>query len=483
MVDKSHNTKNSIFWSLIQQFSTQGIGFIVAIIMARLILPKDFGLMGLVYVYVAIGAVLLEGGLTHSLIRTQKPDEEDFSTVFFINLFISISFYIILYFSAPFISDFYNEKMLINIIRIYSLTFIISSFSVIQNTILIKNLKFKTIFLINIPSLLISSLVSIVLAILGYGVWSLVWGGITKSFLLTLQLWYYGKWNPIFTFNLDKFKLHFNFGYKIALMDVLNAIYANIFQLFIGKSFSITTVGYFTQANTLRQIPVSNIYGAINNVAYPLFAENIQDNSKLLLMYKKLLIIMVYVITPLLIYLCVFGEPILRFLFTAKWLPALPYLKILCFAGMLHPLVVFNMNIFKVKGRSDLYLFLGFTNKFLITLGILLSLKYGIKVLLWSQVVSYFISFLINSYFMGKLLEYKLFKQILDLLPVFVLSLILWIAITYLDVLMVNLHFNDFSRLSIGVIVSLIVYYSFSIIFEINEINDIKKLMIYKKFK
>lgn len=480
-MSKSHKVKDSLVWSLFQQFSTQGIGFVVAIIMARLILPKDFGLMGLVYVYVAIGAVLLEGGLTHSLIRTQKTDDEDFSTVFFINLIVSSTFYIILYFSAPFISDFYNEEMLTNIIRVYSLTFIISSFSVIQNTILIKKLQFKTIFLINIPSLLISSVVGIILAKLGYGVWSLVWSGIIKSILLSLQLWYYGKWRPLFIFNVDKFKHHFGFGYKIALMEVINSVYANIFQLFIGKFFSISNVGYFTQANTLRQIPVSNIYGAINNVAYPLLSENSQDNNKILLIYKKLLIMMVYVITPLLIYLLVFGEPILRFLFTSKWLPALPYLKILCFAGILHPLVVFNMNIFKVKGRSDLYLILGFVNKVFITLGILFSLKYGIEMLLWSQVVSYFISFLINSYFMGKLLDYKLLNQVFDLMPIFILSLILWIAITYLDVLMVNLKFSDFYRLGTGVFFSLIIYYLFSIIFKINELNDIKKLILYKK--
>jgi O-antigen/teichoic acid export membrane protein len=480
-VNKSHIAKNSIYWSLIQQFSTQSIGFIVAVVMARLILPSDFGLMGLVYIYIAIGTVLIDGGLTHSLIRTQNPDDEDYSTVFFLNLLISVLFYFILYFSAPYISDFYKEKLLTNIIRIYSLTFIISSFSVIQNTILVKNLKFKTIFLINLPSLFISSIVGIILAIYGYGVWSLVWSGIVKSVLLTLQLWYYGQWKLIYIFKWEKFKYHFNFGYKIALMEVINSIYANIFQLFIGKFFSISKVGYFTQANTLRQIPVANIYGAVNNVAYPLLVKNSHDNNKILLIYKKLLIMMVYVITPLLVYLCVFGEPILRFLFTDKWLPALPYLKILCFAGILHPLVVFNMNIFKVKGRSDLYLILGFTNKIFITLGILFSLKYGIEVLLWSLVVSYFISFLLNSYYMGKLLDYNYLKQFIDLMPVFVVSIILWIAITYLDVLMINLNFNDFFRLSTGVIISLIVYYLFSLLFKINEIKDIKKLILHRK--
>ncbi len=480
-MSKLSKPKISIIWALAQQFSTQIIGLLVTVIMARLIMPEEYGLMGLVYVYAAIATVLVEGGLTHSLIRTPNPDNEDFSSVFFANLIVSLVLYIILFFCAPFISEFYNQDILTSIIRVYSLTFLISSFSVVQNTILIKSLKFKTILLINLPSLFISSIVGVILAVIGYGVWSLVWSAIVKSFLLTVQFWYYSSWRPTFKINKLKLKYHFSFGFKIALMEIINSIYANIFQLFIGKYFSIAKVGYFTQANTLKQIPVSNIYGGINKVAFPLLAESSNDDAKMKEIYRKLLKIMIFVITPLMVYLYVFGEPILIFLFTERWLPALPFLKILCFSGMLHPLVVFNMNIFKVKGRSDMYLILGVINKFFITIGIVLSIKYGIELLLWSQVFSYFISFLLNSYYMGKLIEYNLFNQIIDLLPIFMISLITGLIMIYIFRIIDAEFISNFVKLLVGGVSGLVIYISLAFLFKLKEISVLKEIIFVQK--
>ncbi|QNJ98951.1 lipopolysaccharide biosynthesis protein [Constantimarinum furrinae] len=472
--------RSNALWSLLQQFSSQGINFVVIIFMTRMILPEDFGLMGMIYVFISIGVVLLEGGMTESLIRTKDPDTHDFSSVFYVNLISSIAVYALVYVSAPFIAKFYDQEVLTNIIRVFSLTFVISAFTAVQNAILVKELRFKRQIAIVIPALIISSIVGLTMAYHGYGVWSLVYMALVKAFLISVQLWFYASWKPTLSLQWGRVKHHFSFGYKIALMEILNSIFANIFNIFIGKNFAVAQVGYYTQANTLKQVPVSNIYGAINKVAYPIFSSIQDDAEKMLTVYRRMLLLMMFVLTPIMVCLIILAAPAITFLFTEKWLPALPYLQILCFAGILHPLVVFNMVIFKVKGRSDLYLYLGFINKLFIVIGIIATFKVGIIALLWSQVAAYFVSFLLNSFYLSRVMGYHFLKQLADLIPILLLNVFVGAVLYYVYGLLTSYGLGNFTVLLIGTTVSVLLYIVLSKMFKMNELIDLRSMVAHR---
>ena len=229
---------SGLVWTFTQQFGNQLIGFFVSLVLARILLPEEFGLIGMIVVVVAIGNALLEGGLTKSLIQDKESNQEDYSTVFYFQLFSSIIVYIVVFILAPFIAEFYEKEVLINIIRVYSLSLIITSFSAIQLARLTKLMDFKTQTLIAIPATLIGGIAGIFMAYAGYGVWSLVWSSIITSSINSIQVWFYSGWTPDFMFSSLKFKKHFNYGYKLTLSDLLNRIFNNIFLIVIGKYFS-----------------------------------------------------------------------------------------------------------------------------------------------------------------------------------------------------------------------------------------------------
>src|SRR5690606_36510613 len=271
---------------------------------------------------------------------------------------------------------------------------------------LTKEMNFKTQTLIAIPASLAGGFTGIIMAYLGFGVWSLVWSSIVTIVVSTVQLWIYSKWKPDWTFSISKFKMHFYFGYKLTISGLLDKIFNNIFLIIIGKFFSPAQVGFFTRAETMKQLPVTNISNTLNKVAYPLFASIQDDNIQLKRVYKKLMKMVLFVVAPVLILSAVLAEPIFRFLFTEKWLPAVPYFQILCAAGILYPLHAYNLNILNVKGRSDLFLKLEVIKKIIIVLAIIFALPYGIIALLYGQVFISIIVYFINSHYSGKFIGY-----------------------------------------------------------------------------
>jgi O-antigen/teichoic acid export membrane protein len=285
-------------WTFAQQFGIQGIGFLVSIVLARLLLPKEFGLIGMISVFMGIGSSLINSGLTQSLIRTPDPDEVDYSTVFYFNLLGSILVYWVLFFAAPFIGAFFSQPILVELIRIYCLSFIITAFSQVQLTKLTKEMNFKMQMTIAIPSLIGAGLLGIFLAYKGYGVWSLVWMGLFQSFLSTLQRWLGSGWTPSLVFDKEKFIYHFKFGYKLTLSGLLDTVFTNIYQIIIGRYFIVADVGFYTRANSLKQLPVNNLSGALNKISYPLFASIQNDDIRLKKAYKQIMQMVIFVIAP-----------------------------------------------------------------------------------------------------------------------------------------------------------------------------------------
>lgn len=471
---------SGLIWTFAQQFGTQGIQFLVSIVMARLLLPEEFGLIGMISVFVAIGTSLMNSGLTQSLIRSEKPDQEDYSTVFYFNLMGSIVVYFLLFFSAPLIADFFNQSILINIIRIYCFSFIINAFSAVQLARLTKEMDFRTQMTVAIPSLIGSGLLGIFLAFHGYGVWSLVWMSLSQAFISTVQLWWRTGWRPSLVFKIEKFKTHFQFGYKLTLSGLLDTIFKNIYQIIIGKFFLASQVGFYTRANSLKQLPVLNISGALNKVTYPLFASIQNDDVRLKNVYKQIMQMVVFVIAPVLITMGVLAEPLFRFLFTEKWLPAVPYFQILCLTGILFPIHSYNLNILKVKGRSDLFLKLEVIKKALIIMTIAVSIQFGIIGLIWGQLFTSVVAFFINTHYTGKFLNYGSWQQAKDIIPIIFLAFIAGFAVLSIDYLMRINHFVDILRLITGGLVGLMVFSSIAWIVRMDTLQDFIKIVLKK---
>ncbi|UOK43752.1 MULTISPECIES: lipopolysaccharide biosynthesis protein [Flavobacterium] len=405
-------------WTYTEQFSGQIINFLVNIILTRTLFPEDFGALGMLFVFTSIANVIVDGGMTVSVIRKKDADQRDFSTVFWINILVSLFLYCVLYLAAPFVAEFYHKPELRSILRVYSLTILIQSFAVVQSAVLLKNLNFKRQALMKIPSLVISSTVGIVMAFKGYGVWSLVFMYLIQSFLWVLFHWVFSDWKPTLVFDKSLFKSHFGYGFKLTVAEMLNSVFANLYQIVIGKFYNISQVGYYTQALTLRQVPISNVYGSAGKVLLPIFSKIQNDEQRFNETYKKVFSTLLFIIIPILTYLIVFSEPIVVLLYTEKWKATAPFLVSLAAAGMLSVVCNFNLTMLKIKGESSLILKIESFNKLqtLLFITAVVVLGFSIDVLMIVIPISAIVSYCIINYFTSKYLSIAYYETIFILL-------------------------------------------------------------------
>jgi O-antigen/teichoic acid export membrane protein len=468
---------SGVFWTGIEQVGTQLINFIVSVILARLLLPEDFGLIGMIAIFMGIGGVLVNSGLTSSLIRSSNLTQEDYSTVFVFNMLGSFVVYIIIYFSAPYIAVFYNQEILIGLIRWYSLSIIIQAFSTVQQTRLTKKLDFKTQTFVFLPALFLGGIIGVLLALKEYGVWSLVVMSLVQTTVKTILLWYRSKWTPDLKFSDKAFKKHFNFGYKLTLSGLLEIVFSNIYNIIIGKFYSVAQVGYYQRANSLQLLPATSVSSVISKVSYPLFSQIKDDNIRFKRVFRKILKLMIFIIAPILLVLAVLAEPLFRFLFTEKWLPAVPYFQILVVTGILYPLHAYNLNIINVKGRSDLFLRLEIIKKVLFISVIMVAFKFGLYGLLYSSVLFSIIAFFINTYYSGRFINYSTLEQIKDIYPIILLSLLTGFIVYILDRFILFDICCDFARLALGAILAVIVYVFTAYFFKFESLTEINILI------
>ena len=424
---------SSMIWTFSQQFGTQLITFAVSVILARLLLPSDFGTIAMFTVVMSIASAFVDGGMSSSLIRSTNVDDRDLSTIFWFNLGVAVAMYIIIFLTAPIIADFYKVEILTPVIRVYSVSIIIKSLTGVQSTRFVKAMDFKTLFKIQLPSLIIGAVSGVVMAYSGFGIWSLVFYPIIQSVVGGIQLWFYSKWRPKFIFDKKKFIYHFSFGYKMTLSGLLDTIFTSLYTIIIGKMFSPVQLGFYNRADNLKQLPVANLSAALNKVTFPLFAKIKDDDNKLKEVYQKVMKMVIFVIAPVLFLMMVVAEPMIRFLLTDKWLPAVPYLQVLVLSGILYPIHAYNLNILRVKGRSDLFLKLEFWKKGLQVLILLASVSFGVIGIVWGQVIFSILAFFINTYYTGKYLKYGSFYQLKDVSPVMLVSAIIALAIYLAD--------------------------------------------------
>ncbi|TFV97193.1 lipopolysaccharide biosynthesis protein [Algoriphagus kandeliae] len=473
-------TLHGFFWSLTQQFGVQLTMILVTIFLARILEPADFGLIGMLAVFMALGNSLIDAGMTSSLIRTKDADQRDFSTVFFINLAVGVLVYLAMVFSAGLISEFFNQPALKAIIKVYCLTFLIYPFSAVQRTRLVKNMDFKTELKITIPSTIVGGLLGLVLAFQGFGVWALVGMNLAQNLLLSVQFWVYSNWRPSWVIDWERFKYHFGYGAKLTLAGVINSVFSNIYHLVIGKFFPVTQLGYYTKADSLKQIPVKNISNTLSKVTFPMFSEIQDDDEKLKVAYKRIMQQVLFWLTPVMALSAVLAEPLFRIVLTEKWIPAVPYFQILCFIGLMFPIHSYNLNILKVKGRSDLFLKLEIIKKSLTVVGIIIALPYGIFALLWTQVILNLVAFGINSFYSGRFIGYNVWSQLRDILPIFLIGGVAAIGGWFVKGSIGNFPAVDWIQLIGGGLIGIMIYFLISWGAKSEPFVDFRKIILKK---
>ncbi len=466
----------SVIWKLSERFGIQIISFVVTIILSRILLPSDFGAIAMFLVVTAISDTIIEGGLASSLIRTEKIGNKDLSTVFWFNIVISILLYGLIFIVSPFISSFYNMPILTSLIRVYSIVIIINSFVVVQKALLEKELKFKTIFKIQLPSVILGGVSGVYFAYQGYGVWSLVYYKIIQVFVFSLQHWFYSNWKPSFLFDKIKFKYHFKYGYKLTLSSLLDTIFQNIYSIVIGKFFSSVQLGYYDRANTLKKAPIGNLSAALNAVTFPLFSKIANEKEKLREGYKRIMKIVIFILAPFLSLLIVVAEPLIEFLLTDKWLPAVPYFRVLVLSGILYPIHAYNLNILKVFGRSDLFLKLEVIKKTLIAITLFLAIPFGIMGIIWGQVITSVLAFFINTHYSGRFINYSSWHQIKDLLPSLLLSFFVAVIVYILNN-QFFIKFNLLVQLTVNSITYALLYIILIYLLKFKEIEYLKEII------
>lgn len=427
-------TISGLIWTFSQQFSVQFISFAVSIILARLLMPAEFGLIAMITIFVSIGNTLSDSGLASSLIRTSDVNQNDLSTVFFVNIFSSTIIYLIIFVSAPAIAIFYKQPVLTAVVRVYCLSFIINSFVTVQSTLLSKEMNFKKQMFIQIPIAIICGIAGVIMAYSGFGVWTFVWMNIINACLNVALHWINSDWYPKMIFDWASFRKHIRFGYKLMFSALLDQSFENLYSIIIGRFYSPGSLALYNRAYTLQMLPVQNISSALNKVTYPLFAKIQNDDEKLRAAYQKILIQVIFWTVPVMLILQLCATPLISFLLTDKWLGAVPYLNILCFCGILYPLHIYNLNILLVKGRSDLFFKLEIAKKIVFVSGIPIFFMYNIEGLAWWLLINSVISFFINSFYSGKFIRYNVFAQLRDILPIFLLGFAIWLALKWIHI-------------------------------------------------
>jgi polysaccharide biosynthesis protein len=466
-------TTKGLFWSSVERFSNQGVQFVFSIILARLLSPSDYGIIAMVTIFFAVAQSFVDSGFSNALIRKTDRVEEDLSTCFYFNIGVGIIAYIVLFLIAPLVASFYNQPILSPIIRITGLGVVLNSLCVVQQALFTIKIDFKSQAKVTLSATIISGVVGVVLAYQGYGVWALVWQGVVLSLVRMGLLWLMSKWRPTTGFSKSSFNYLFGYGSKLLASGLLDTIYNNIYPIVIGKFYTPVQLGNYSRALSFAQLPSSNITSILQRVTFPVLSTIQDDIPRLQANYRRLLKLSAFIVFPLMTGLAAVAFPMIRIILTPKWEGCSLYLQIICFALMLYPIHAINLNLLQVKGRSDLFLRLEVIKKIVGVCIMCITIPLGITAMCIGMVASSLIALFINTFYTGKLIDIGYLKQMRDLLPIFINSLLMG------GVVFITIQFimNDFFKLMVGGIIGGLYYLLSSYIFTRDEAAELKVLL------
>lgn len=424
-------TVKGVGWSFADNIANQGITFLVGLVLARLITPEEYGLIGIILIFVAVFDSIVNCGFSNALIRKNDVKDLDYNTVFIVNMVLSIVLFIIFFFSAQFIADFFKQPMLRPLTQVMGSIVIIHAFAIIQRTILIKRIDFKTQTKASIISSVSSGVIGITMAFYGYGVWSLVGQQLSRALLNTVCLWIYSHWWPKLQFSWNSFRELFGFGWKLLVSSLIDTIWKEIYQVVIGKYYAPATLGQYTRAHQFGSIFSSNLNSVIQRVSYPVLSSMQDDKQRMKEGYRRVIKVTMLVTFVLMLGLAAVSKPMIQVLVGDQWLIAANFLPIICLQMMLYPLHALNLNMLQVQGRSDLFLKLEIIKKCVAVIPLSLGIFVGIYWMICGSVFTGMFAYYLNSYYSGKFLSYNIIAQIKDILPSFWIATIMAI-LTYL---------------------------------------------------
>lgn len=436
---------NGIIWSLTEKIGIQLIKLVLGVILARLLTPADYGLIGMITVFISISIMFIDSGFGLAYIQKQDANDIDASTIFYFNLVVSIFFYLVLYFAAPSIAIFYEEYRLINLIRVLSFVLIINSFGLIQRTKLTKNVDFKRKTILMLISAVLSSTCGIIAALSNYGVWSLVVQGMVKACIESIGLYVLYKWKPLPYFSLISLKSMLSFSTWALLLGIIESIFNNIYIIVIGKFFPPAQLGFYTKAQQFERTVSRTPSHAVGTVAFPVFSKLQNDKIALKNAMKKFIQHTLFFVMPLSAIFFVIAEPFFLILLTEKWVPMVPYFQLLLVAGVLYPIHMVNVQALTAQGKMKLSFNISMIKNVLRVVNIIIMYKFGVIYIIYGEIVLSFIALLINTYYSKKLVNFGIIEQLKSLTSIIIISIIL-IA---LGIVLMNQIGNDYFKITI----------------------------------
>lgn len=470
-------TKKGIYWTFLNQGANQVITFIVGIIMARILSPEDYGITALPAVFLAVAGIFMNAGFSQALVRKPEVTDKDLSTAFYYSIAMGVVMYVVLFFSAPLIARFYKTPILTPLIRVTTLTFLWGPLNTPQSVILQRRLDFKTPARIAITTNVIGAIVGITAAYNGLGLWALVITNIVSSLLGLIQTWLAVRWVPTTRWNKESFQYLWGYGNKIIGANLIDTIYNNITPIFVGKFYSSRDLGVYNRALGYTVLPANQITNVLSSVTLPVLSK-FQDNDEVLVaQFRRMFRMASFISFPVLMLLCALAKPLIHVLITDKWAECIILLQIMCFAKMWWPIQTLNRNLLQVKGRSDLLLKLEAYKKTINLVILCCSLPFGIKWFCYAQILQTMQSYAWNTYYTGKLFNLTTFKQLADVMPSFILSIIMLFCVFGVNMLIGN----SYIQIIIGGLVGVGVYLGGAILLKREELNDVRYMLKIKK--
>lgn len=457
---------HGVLWNFIEKILMEGAQFVIGIILARLLLPSDFGLIGMLAVFIAISNVFVDGGFAKALIQNKDCSDIDYSTAFITNIVMSVCIYAVLFVSSPWIADFYHEPVLTDLTRVLALNFVLGSFNIVQSARLMSQVDFKSLAKIKVASVVIGGIVGVGMAYMDFGVWSLVGqticGTIVQNFLFPVFL----RWKPSLCFSKESFRKLFGFGSKLMITGVYSVIINNISTICIGRAYRSSQLGFYTRASQFSQLISFTVNDVLGTVTFPVLSHLQDDKDHMVSVYRKVLFLTAMIIFPIMILCTLLAKPIILILLTERWLPCVVLMQWLFLARMFIPISSVNMNILNAVGRSDLFMKLDFSKAPLVILTLIITIPISVEAICIGSFVNSFICFFINAYLPGRMFGYGAWQQIKDWRYIF-LSIIIMTILVYTFVYFVE---NIWLQLFVGGAIGIIAYIACCFFFGV--IND-----------
>ena len=467
-----------MIWVAVQRFGTMILSFVSNLILARLLSPTDFGCIGMLAIFIALSGTFIDGGFGSSLVQKTSPTQSDYSTIFFWNLSLSVVLYLLIWLLSPVIASFYEISILSKILRVQALILIINSLSLVHRARLRKSLKFKVQANIDLFSAFIAAAIAIILAYRGSGVWSLVAYQLTLNTCSTVGLWLVEKWRPTMEFDLGSFKSLFRFGGYILMSDLLNTFCDNVQGLIIGKKFSPAVMGYYSQAKKLEEVPTTTLSGVVAQVVFPVFSEIKDDRPALANAHHKCILASNYINIPLMSLLIIVAYPLICFLYSDKWADSAPYFQILCAGGLANCLQSVNYQLYIASGFSKSMFKWNLLKRSVGLALIFAGAFFNVRAILWGMVIGLWFTYYINATLAARITGYSFIRQIIDLCPVFAVTLASSV-VTLLAGYLLNV--GMIVSLFLQCAVFLLTYLSLSYIFKLAPF-ELYKGIIFDKF-